>query len=659
MVFVHRIANYLAEQSARTLICIGTVLPIMLAVLWKFEVEATRLQLADAGVAMIFLFTIGTTLAILWWGFCSKKDPIPLLLASLVLALVGRITFIIFVQTEPVSDYATMWNYARTIIEVGGFEPATSAPEKRTLAYLLPVAWLSEGAAYGYKVANFIMGLATIGLTFLIGKTAFNARIGVIAATLAALAPEPLAATVVPTHDVPGNFYMLVGLWIGMLLAKQIKYTAPPFWKITALSLALGLTIALADIVRGTGLFLLLGWLIYAVIIFVGSHHRDHRFIMVLLVCIALPVLTSSVTKKVVHGAFVGPTYSDIEARGTYRWITAYAGQESVGDYQDIRHIQPYVDELDNEELKRFSLNLFASDLSHNYQHWPKKYANKAMRLFNLGNQHSDYFSLQDDKLSRAGSIPAYHRWYNQIFSILLLILATPAIILYLMFERSSSEAYLPLLVLSLISTALIVLGEIQSHYMSLAWFILPLYLAWMLEKMRVRQLSFIGLKTGTGSLTGFLFITGITVSLAGAITLNTYTYNDGRILRGSDWNPTKPLADAFSTYGIRLYRDVENDEAASVSTELKLGATAPYKLNFFASGGITTGGDCTANLTIQTGQQTDFVERTFLGGRPEFIELSSYTSENGVLPIAINYTPTADATNSCDWVAIEYLSIN
>jgi hypothetical protein len=145
-----------------------------------------------------------------------RSDTLFLLLLGVPLSL-GKLLYVHAVQMEPKSDFAGMWSMADAIARTGIVAPADWSQWlhlERVLPYLLPVRLLLGPELSSYGVANVVVGLASSLATYALGRRLFGRATARAAFAVSMIAPETWLACEIPTHEIPGALYAVLGLLV-------------------------------------------------------------------------------------------------------------------------------------------------------------------------------------------------------------------------------------------------------------------------------------------------------------------------------------------------------------------------------------------------------------------------------------------------------------
>ncbi len=177
------------------------------------------------------------------------------LLAVLALAFVFRLTWVVFSDWQPTpDDDAFRYDFtARSLVDGLGYLHLNGAPT----AFWPPGYPLVLAAAYRVfgdnvgvgQLLNVVLGTATVGLVYLIGRRALGPRPALVGASIVAAFPSLVFFTAVTLSEVVFTFLALLGVYLVLIEAQSPS-------RGLRLLLAAGLVLGFASLVRGQALLL-------------------------------------------------------------------------------------------------------------------------------------------------------------------------------------------------------------------------------------------------------------------------------------------------------------------------------------------------------------------------------------------------------------------
>lgn len=525
--------------------------------------------------------------------YMKKLPEIPnrrLVILVLCFIFLSRLIFVLVIDNRLIGDNLQMWTYAVKTVSTDVFELPQTIFDFRALPYFLPMAFVSGGSPLGFQLANVLTITLCAFLVWGITSMLANRRAGLIALLIVAFSPEPLFATETATHDIPGALFLLLVILVFLMLYRSIHRQTFSYKEIVALSSLLGLLLLLMNIQRSLMIFvapamvIVLGlacvelWQDQSPIEAKRLLRRGLLFLVaipflvfILIHFLTLNYLTSEHFRESIH-----------YKRGSVRWIAAYANSQSVGSHKDVVKLDPYLELLQDNEVKHFAVHKALTDLYFHFDDRPRNYARKLMLLYNLGRQGDEYFGDLNlggfvDSKDRATRIRYALHFYNWIFSVLFIVVSLASLIWMVFVVRDNAILFLPLLILAFLTLLLGTLGEIQSRYIFSIWMVLPVYIGMMWSQSTLQAMSFatfrhniIGIAQAMGIVAVFL--------LGGSILFASfYTTAEGRMFEASEWK-----ADTVGQYpGSFMISPGEESEETKLTTVAGLFGKH-YKWRFF-----------------------------------------------------------------------------
>ena len=174
----------------------------------------------------------------------------------LVLAFIFRLVWVSFSEWQPTyDDDAFRYDFAaRSLVHGHGYIHLNGAPTAfwpPGYPLLLAAAYRVFGASVGVaQFLNVLLGTATVGLVYLIGRRALGPWPALVGASIVAGFPSLVFFTAVTLSEVAFTFLTLLAIYLLMLEAERGR---PRHLR---LLLAAGLVLGLASLVRGQALLL-------------------------------------------------------------------------------------------------------------------------------------------------------------------------------------------------------------------------------------------------------------------------------------------------------------------------------------------------------------------------------------------------------------------
>ena len=186
----------------------------------------------------------------------SLRDHAMWLAALLALAFALRLAWVIFSDWQPgTSDDAFRYDFtARALLDGSGYVHVNGAPT----AFWPPGYTLLLAATYGVsggsvlaaQLLNVVLGTATVGITYLIGRRTVGPRAGLLGAAIVACFPSLIFFTAVTLSETAFTFFALLGIYLIVVDAQREGS------RNLRLLLGAGLILGFATLVRGQALLL-------------------------------------------------------------------------------------------------------------------------------------------------------------------------------------------------------------------------------------------------------------------------------------------------------------------------------------------------------------------------------------------------------------------
>lgn len=421
-----------------------------------------------------------------WWRVISfklnSKNFIILLTILSIATWILRYLFVFKYQQNYYSDFKTMWNHAIKLVESGWIRPDRLQTE-RPLASLVPLV-----AIFGHSTAVFkIFNITVITLQNLMCASLsarwFSPLAGILCFILLSFIPEFYFASLIPTHDISGSFYLVLYLWlfnIGTTFSSQKKklYIFSIFFVLTIIGLLL-------DIQRNLFLLAWLATLIFSLLTFLTKKPSQEKdFIKWILFALILQIISFNIIKTaLISGGVLFPrnpsdktwnafTYSHSFSSGYYS-----RGQNFWKKYAWTLGSKPKKHNYiitNTDDLFYYASAIRGSDLFYNYSEKPKNYLSRLRRLTRLGNVNFYYtrlagYNKKEQELInlKFGEINKVH---NKTYSILLLFTLSLLFLASFFKSRINHRIYLPILCSGLLIIALGLIGENQPRYLFICW---------------------------------------------------------------------------------------------------------------------------------------------------------------------------------------------
>ncbi len=596
-----------AFGGTRLLILITAVAGMMGGLLasWMWRVGHGVLMLGLA------LAAVGLGAAVFVWIARSTEPqshrPFAILLAFI---LITRLLYVFAVDQPLFSDFRVMWDYAHSVATDGyhspSADPIIALQQLRALPVLVPVAVLSGGSPVGYKLANVVFLAGCTLLVYWLASTLVGRKAALLSAWLVAIAPEPLMAAAIPSHDIAGTFLGLLSLALLVRLQRSSLSPTTSWAPAIGISVLLGVSLFLADLQRGLGLFLLAAFAASAVLLAVEAERWRSAWRLAVL-CVGLPVVVSGVCGRLVRQRAEAPEARRMADRSSWRYLAIYGNSDSDGNSGYEAELGPMILQLSDSDLHDFAIARSMSDLVDGPVARAANYSKRIAGLHHLGDQYHFYLSdttwgkrwIPTPMLpARAGEqVALFMRSYSDVFRVAFLALALLAMLNLVFLSECPGEIYGPVLFTSFLTLGLGLFGSLQARYLFPLWFIAPIYVGHLFAQAGSSQVPRrIVLRRAVSSVALAL---GLTVVATLAV---VFAWEIG----GVAWTGRLAEASTLARHGRVLIRGryeldlvPSPDTAAQVTLSLEGRRARSYSLNVFLSPGAGSQPHCRTRTTV------------------------------------------------------------
>ena len=569
--------------------------------------------------------------------------------AVLAAMLVTRLVYVAAAGQPLLSDFATMWNYAVSVARTGFHAPTRPLAEARTYPYFVPLAVISGGSPNAYKIGNVVLLVLSAGIVYLYTRRLGGARAALIALVIVALAPEPLLAAAVATHDVPGIFLTLLAFYLMAVMDGIVEETpnaTRPWLKLAGWGAVLGIVLVIGEIQRGLGTFLILT-ILFGIVI--ESLHRSGAatFARAAVCGLIIPYVVLSVGMAAFMNRMPKDTVHALR-RSSWRWIAAYANSESDGAYANLTAIVPSLDSLDDRDLRAFAVTRALTDFADHPAARPADFLRRSASLYKLGSQF--WFYLDDSEYGRhwnatalvptpgaAAALSRFFRAYTAAFRVAFLFAGLIALSWVVLRQTPTGMLLRPVLFVALLTLALALLGESQPRYLFALWFILPIYIGlWAVRRplaepgstrARIREMALVAALGGAA----------VVLLWAGARKWRSAGHG---LVSTSAFGSTVPLVpDGRYAFHVAGTSD-------TIAARVPVSLPGPRTLDVFITGDTTSG--CATTVTVRSGEVGWVGAVGGVGAGPARAHLQGIHPQAGRMPISIHLSPTASGPPHC-----------
>lgn len=152
------------------------------------------------------------------------------LIAIVFLGFVLRLAYVIFVPTQPVSDFGSYQNFAVNIIKNGvyGFGTTPSSIYSPGMSFFLTIIYYIFGIHIIYaKLAQVILGTLSIILLYFIAEKIFTDNVAIISALLLAIFPTQIEFTSILATENIFTFLILLCFFLILVVDRASKFYYP------------------------------------------------------------------------------------------------------------------------------------------------------------------------------------------------------------------------------------------------------------------------------------------------------------------------------------------------------------------------------------------------------------------------------------------------
>ncbi len=470
-------------------IFVGSVIPLFFAVgTWTPKFNNLLLREQNLIVYLLMgLYIVYLFLHKLYKYDLSKKLFLSLIFLITLVALYFKFKYIFSYEQDFYSDFRTMWNYALNIYNNGFIYPNRPQTE-RPLAFLVPLVQLFGTSEYVFKISNVILIVcSSLILTYIISRT-ISKQAAILFFIILMCVPEIYFASLIPSHDIPGMFYLVVYLFIIFSLLGKLEKISQT--KLFFYILLLSLVGLLLDIQRGTYtltiLVLVLSFVLY---MFILRKNITKRMIVNILVITIIPFTIGQTSKTVLkqNNLLVNYENSIYGYAGKFRYQHTFS-KGSFGD--GAMFWNKYAKELYSDDiasLNYMSKSLMLSDTYYNIEERPQNFLLRSQRLYQLGTQGGFYYGrLKNISKLESQEIRKFNNTWNTIFVTLyitILLIAT----IYFIFSKDKKRkniVYFPMIFISLATIALLLISENQPRYLFMGWFLWSVVIVWFVDDL-------------------------------------------------------------------------------------------------------------------------------------------------------------------------------
>ena len=401
-------------------------------------------------------------------NFISKIGTKLFLVILVIIALLPRLAWIYFIQTQPYSDFLHLHNYGVNASNgdfTGFVDFYRVFPFKMSFGLVLAGIYSIFGTSLmAVKIFNVIMSVALVLIIYSGGKLLFGDKAGRISGLLAALWPADIMFTSVVASE---HLFLVLFTGASVLLLRFIKnytYKNYEFTNGNLLLLALGLLTALAQLIRPMAILLLP---VAAVFILIYQRYRSDlaasfglKLKSIVLLCASYLVIINLINLPVQKITGIDVTRSDSGFNLMIGTNFSARGMFNTEDFSLIERNGYDIDKVHAEAQK-----IAFDRIKDNPTKLPRLFINKVNILW--GNENYGYYwSTSPVKDTSAGNVVKSHPkvFYSlsQAFYVLIIMMSICACLYSLREKRYDSLIILMIFGGIFFSYLLL---EVQSRY--------------------------------------------------------------------------------------------------------------------------------------------------------------------------------------------------
>lgn len=472
-------------------VLLGTIIPVffpmveMLSEVWENLREGHYLfsivSLSFWGaVIMYFYFTRNIEID-------SKKFLVIIsILVGLTMGL--RFWFAFSFEQAFFSDFEEYWKLASGMAN-NGIEPVDNAFITRALAFNYPLVKLFGDSDAVFKVANvLLLTLSGLIATFLTSKWISN-RAAVAVFALVIAFPETYYASLIPSHDISGSFYLMLCFLIFFLGVEKLYHRQ--FRAGFIYAFLLSLILVLLEMQRG--LLLIFMFSSGIVLIFYGLLNTNNKkqlyenikiIFIPLIIMTVLPFILYSIYSNQLQGRFTLSTEVHSFYHNKIRLNTFHDGSfgSVINDFRST-----YPDEIDDLSCRmRFYQSLNISDTYYNPGERIRNFLIRSFRLYSLSSEMNFYLGrLKGYDEEQTNLILKTSSLINQNFYAGLLLFLIILTFKFLFGFRKFNFLVLTFLFfISMLAILLSTIGANQPRYLFMGYFLWPVALSFVLSNL-------------------------------------------------------------------------------------------------------------------------------------------------------------------------------
>ena len=377
---------------------------------------------------------------------------------------------------EPESDFRTQWETAIDYVNWGVQVPDRPQTQ-RALPFYYPLVWLFGSSSTVYLAANVVLTSSTYLMSVWIARRYFGWAAAAKTAVMLLFGFEVLFAIKFPSHDVLNSFGFL--LFLVLLVETEVivdrqaaRWSRSRIAAVTALAVAMSLTITWLDWQRGTGTFCMAAILFYGV---AGFVRRLARWKLRSGIAVGVCVVSVLQTAGLSSCGLVAPT-NPTGLNSTEMIVLTMGTEEGDGRYGDWYRSARMATELEPDAVARLGPMLFAETLRTNAGGKYEVYLKRQLNFLRTGQDTAWYLTVKDPRwLSQEDVTSLYAtlaKWTPPIWWAIALLLGIAALRRDVLFD----VRFAPVILVGAFMAIMGCFAETQSRHSMFLVFLWPIY---------------------------------------------------------------------------------------------------------------------------------------------------------------------------------------
>ena len=469
-------------------ILLGTILPAFSPMMDMFTETLLHTGIGPYLLLCVTSFWIVVLVLNYLFNFftLTKSRTIIISASLLLLSFAARLIYVFHFDQAYYNDFRAYWTIASNMV-TNGFIPVNNIHIQRALAFYYPLIYLFGDSDIVFKIANVVLITLTTAITAYISGKWISFSSAITAILIISIIPETYNASLIPSHDITGSFYLMLCFLCVFRILNLIAYRK--YLQSLLTSFILSLLIILMELQRGLiQLFVIasiFSMLLYSLPIVNHNYIKSIKYGRFLLYSLLFIVILPYFSYDLFYHGFKGRLICERDTdRQIIRWNTLNDGTYN----SQIRILEGrLVSALPDDPTDRstFSKSLFLSDLYYDPLQRIPNFFLRSERLLTLGSQLYFYLSrLRNTDNLQIANIRNNAKMVNSAFYSLFLFMIIISVIFMLLFMTDIS----PVMILFIVFMsggvfALSVIGENQPRYLFMGYYLWPVFIGGALSK--------------------------------------------------------------------------------------------------------------------------------------------------------------------------------